>query len=174
MRRRAADKRKVLPDPKYGDELLARFINRLMRHGKKSIAERIVYTALELLADKVKNQGSQDDSEGGQGSSGSGNPALAAFNKAVDNVGPLVEVKSRRVGGATYQIPVEVSPVRRRSLAIRWLIEAAKKRSEKGMALRLAGELADATSGRGEAVKKREDMAKMAKANQAFAHYRWN
>ena len=175
MRRRAAEKRAVLPDPKYGDEQVAKFISRIMKNGKKSIAEHIVYTALDILADKTKQQKDVfGEDEGGSDGSGSGQLSLRAFQKALDNVSPSVEVKSRRVGGATYQIPIEVPPERRLSLAMRWLVEAARKRSEKGMALRLAGELFDAVLGRGEAVKKREDVYKMAKANQAFAHYRWN
>lgn len=179
MRRRVAEKRVVVPDPKFGDELVAKFINRVMKSGKRSVAERIVYSALESLGQRSKNVKEQaDEAEGTEGSKGgeggSGNPALSAFAKALDNVTPMVEVKSRRVGGATYQIPIEVPPTRRVSLAMRWIVEAANKRSEKGMALRLAGELLDAFMGRGEAVKKREDTYRMAKANQAFASYRWN
>lgn len=177
MRRRAAEKRTVLPDPKYGDKILARFISRVMTSGKKSLAENIVYTALDILAEKAKshkeNIFDEDERDGGSGGD-AGQISLRAFEKALQNVSPMVEVKSRRVGGATYQIPIEVPPDRRTSLAMRWVIEAARKRSEKGMALRLAGELFDAVLGRGEAVKKREDVYRMAKANQAFAHYRWN
>lgn len=180
MRRRAAEKREILPDPKYGDKVLAKFISRVMKNGKKSLAENIVYTALDLLVVKAKQQKENildEDDRGGEGSDGGvdiGQFTLRAFQKALDNVSPMVEVKSRRVGGATYQIPIEVPPERRLSLAMRWLVEAARKRSEKGMALRLAGELFDAVLGRGEAFKKREDVYRMAKANQAFAHYRWN
>ncbi len=177
MRRRAAEKRKVLPDPKFGDELVACFINRVMKHGKKSVAEKIVYTALDHLGDKYKKAGkSEKDDDSGEGgeSGGSGNVTIDAFNLAIDNVSPLVEVRSRRVGGATYQIPIEVPPNRRLALAMRWIVQASCRRSEKGMAHRLGGELLDAALGRGEAVKKREDTYKMAKANQAFAHYRWN
>ncbi len=169
MRRRAAEKRKVIPDPKFGDELIAKFINRLMTSGKKSIAERVVYTALNVMVERSKDIAVTDEGE-----AGTDTPAVALFNQVLDKVSPLVEVRSRRVGGATYQIPVEVPENRRLALAMRWLVEAARKRSEKGMALRLAGEFVDALAGRGEAVKKREDVHRMAKANQAFAHYRWN
>ena len=173
MRRRVAEKRTVLPDPKYGDQVVAKFINRVMKSGKRSIAESIVYTALDLLGQRSKPS-KEDGETGGESVSGSSNPILAAFSKALDNVTPMVEVKSRRVGGATYQIPIEVPPARRMALAMRWIVEAARKRSEKGMSLRLAAELYDAFMGRGEAVKKREDTYRMAKANQAFASYRWN
>ena len=173
MRRRAAEKQKIIPDPKFGDEMVARFVNRIMQSGKKSIAERIVYSALDNITARAKKEG-QKVEDGDDGESGSGTSELALFNKALDNVAPIVEVRSRRVGGATYQIPVEVPPRRRLALAMRWIIEAARKRSEKGMASQLAGELYDAILGRGEAVKKREDVHKMAKANQACAHYRWN
>lgn len=176
MRRRAAEKRTVLPDPKYGDQVVARFICRVMKSGKKSVAESIVYTALGILGEKAKQQKENifDEDERGGSGDGDGRLSLRAFQKALENVSPMVEVKSRRVGGATYQIPIEVPPERRLALAMRWLVDAARKRSEKGMALRLAGELLDAVLGRGEAVKKREDVYRMAKANQAFAHYRWN
>jgi len=154
-RRRVAARREALPDPKFGSELIARFINMLMVDGKKSIAERVLYGALEQVGQK----------KGGDG--------VALLEQALDNVRPLVEVKSRRVGGATYQVPVEVRPIRRNSLAMRWLIDAARKRSEKSMAQRLAGELMDAAESRGSAVKKREDTHRMAEANKAFSHYRW-
>lgn len=154
-RRRIVGRRQVLPDPKYGSELLAKFINMLMLDGKKSVAERIMYGALEQVASR----------KGGE--------PLDFVERAMDNVRPIVEVKSRRVGGATYQVPVEVRPARRNSLAMRWLIEAASKRSEKSMALRLAGELMDAADSRGAAVKKKEDTHRMAEANKAFSHYRW-
>jgi small subunit ribosomal protein S7 len=154
-RRRVAARREALPDPKFGSELIARFINMLMVDGKKSIAERVLYGALEQVGQK----------KGGDG--------VALLEQALDNVRPLVEVKSRRVGGATYQVPVEVRPIRRNSLAMRWLIDAARKRSEKSMAHRLAGELMDAAESRGSAVKKREDTHRMAEANKAFSHYRW-
>jgi small subunit ribosomal protein S7 len=154
-RRRVVAKRETLPDPKFGSELLAKFINTLMVSGKKAVAEKIMYGALEKM-----------------GQRGSGQP-MELLEKALDNVRPMVEVKSRRVGGATYQVPVEVRPVRRNSLAMRWLIDAARKRSEKSMALRLAGELSDASESRGTAVKKREDTHRMAEANKAFSHYRW-
>lgn len=155
-RRRVAEKRVILPDPKYHDQVLAKFINMVMRSGKKSIAEKIVYGALDEIGAKKKT----DDS-------------LAVFNQALGNVKPIVEVKSRRVGGATYQIPVEVRSDRGMTLAMRWLVDASKKRGEKSMGLRLAGELMDASENRGVAIKKREDVHKMAEANKAFSHYRW-
>lgn len=154
-RRRVAEKRDNLPDPKYGDQTLAKFINMIMKSGKKSVAERIVYGALDEMVGK-----------------GKGEP-LELFSKALDNVKPIVEVKSRRVGGATYQIPVEVRQTRSVTLAMRWLVDAAKKRSEKNMGLRLAGELLDASENKGSAIKKREDTHKMAEANKAFSHFRW-
>jgi small subunit ribosomal protein S7 len=154
-RRRIVARRQVLPDPKHGSELLAKFINMLMEDGKKSVAERIIYGALDQIASK----------KGGE--------PLDLLGQAMENVRPVVEVKSRRVGGATYQVPVEVRPTRRNSLAMRWLIDAAGKRSEKSMALRLAGELMDAADSRGAAVKKKEDTHRMAEANKAFSHYRW-
>jgi small subunit ribosomal protein S7 len=154
-RRRVAARREALPDPKFGSELIARFINMMMVDGKKSIAERVLYGALDQVAQK----------KGGDG--------VAMLEQALDNVRPLVEVKSRRVGGATYQVPVEVRPIRRNSLAMRWIIDSARKRSEKSMAHRLAGELMDAAESRGSAVKKREDTHRMAEANKAFSHYRW-
>lgn len=154
-RKRIAARREILPDPKHGSVKLAKFITILMLNGKKSIAEKIIYGALERLAEKAK-----------------GDP-MEVFGKALENVRPLVEVKSRRVGGATYQVPVEVRPERRATLAMRWLVDAARKRGEKSMDLRLAGELLDAYEGKGTAVKKREDTHRMAEANKAFAHYRW-
>jgi small subunit ribosomal protein S7 len=154
-RRHAAEKREVLPDAKYGDRVLTKFMNNLMTDGKKSVAERIVYDALERVERRLKRA------------------PIDAFHEALDNVKPAVEVRSRRVGGATYQVPVEVRPIRREALAIRWLIIAARKRNENTMEERLAGELADACNGRGTAVKKREDTHKMADANKAFSHYRW-
>jgi small subunit ribosomal protein S7 len=154
-RRRIVARRQVLPDPKFGSDLLAKFINMLMEDGKKSVAERIIYGALDQVADK----------KGGE--------PLELLHQAMENVRPVVEVKSRRVGGATYQVPVEVRPTRRNSLAMRWLIDASRKRSEKSMALRLAGELMDAADARGTAVKKKEDTHRMAEANKAFSHYRW-
>ena len=155
MRRAGAAKREVLPDPKYGSRLVAKFVNIMMIRGKKSTAERIMYDALVSIEDRSK----QD--------------ALKMFKSAIDNVKPAVEVKSRRVGGSTYQVPVEVRPDRRTSLAMRWVIGAARRRGERSMAEKLAGELLDAASNRGTAVKKREDTHKMAEANKAFAHYRW-
>ena len=154
-RRRIAARREALPDPKFGSQLLARFINMVMEDGKKSVAEKILYGALDQVEQKK------------------GGDPMATLESALDNVRPLVEVKSRRVGGATYQVPVEVRPVRRDSLAMRWLIDAARKRSEKSMVQRLANELMDAADQRGSAVKKREDTHRMAEANKAFAHYRW-
>ena len=148
-------KRQVLSDPLYNSRLAAKFINRLMLNGKKSTAERIFYQSLDILADK------------------SGEDPLRAFEKALDNVKPYLEVKSRRVGGATYQVPMEVRPDRQVALAIRWLIGYARGRGEKGMVARLSGELVDAFNNRGGAVKKKEDTHKMAEANKAFAHYRW-
>ncbi|MXP67876.1 30S ribosomal protein S7 [Pantoea sp. Aalb] len=154
-RRRVIAQRKILPDPKFRSELLTKFINILMISGKKSIAESIVYSALESLSQR------------------SGKSELEAFELALENVRPTVEVKSRRVGGSTYQVPIEVRPVRRNALAMRWIVETARKRSDKSMALRLANELADAVANKGTAVKKREDVHRMAEANKAFAHYRW-
>ena len=154
-RRHVAAKREILPDPKYGDLTVAKFINMVMERGKKSIAEKIVYGALDEMAKK-----------------GKGTP-IDVFKQALGNVEPRVEVKSRRVGGATYQVPVEVRPNRRSALAMRWLVDAARKRGEKSMDRRLAGELMDAFENRGSAVKKREDTHKMADANKAFSHYRW-
>jgi len=155
MRRAGAAKREVIPDPKYGSRLVAKFVNIMMIRGKKSTAERIMYDALTAVEDRTKQE------------------ALKMFKTAVDNVKPAVEVKSRRVGGSTYQVPVEVRPDRRTSLAMRWLIAAARRRGERSMAEKLASELTDAANNRGTAVKKREDTHKMAEANKAFAHYRW-
>ncbi len=154
-RRHAAEKREVLPDAKYGDRVLTKFMNNLMVDGKKSVAERIVYNAMERVEGKLKRA------------------PIEAFHEALENVKPSLEVRSRRVGGATYQVPVEVRPERREALAIRWLITAAKNRNEHTMEERLAGELLDAVNSRGTAVKKREDTHKMADANKAFSHYRW-
>lgn len=154
-RRREVPKREILPDPKFGSVELAKFMNVVMLDGKKAVAERIVYGALEQVATKT------------------GKEPIEVFSLAINNIKPIVEVKSRRVGGANYQVPVEVRPVRRLALAMRWLREAAKKRGEKSMDLRLAGELMDAAEGRGGAMKKREDTHKMAEANKAFSHFRW-
>ena len=154
-RKRSNFQRDILPDPKYGSELIARFINMVMKDGKKSVAERIVYGAIDNIESKGKTN------------------AVEIVNEALDNVKPMVEVKSRRVGGATYQVPVEVRASRRNTLAMRWLIEAAQKRGEKTMAQKLAGELLDASENKGTAVKKREDTHRMAEANKAFAHFRW-
>ncbi|KTD62606.1 30S ribosomal protein S7 [Legionella spiritensis] len=175
-RRREVPKREILPDPKYHSELLAKFINVLMINGKKSIAEKIIYGALDVMNERIKKNKKHDE-EGGEetGSSGTGSHAvLHYFEKALDNVRPSVEVRSRRVGGATYQVPVEVRTDRSIALGMRWIVQAARSRGEKGMMLRLAGELSDAFENKGSSVKKREDTHKMAKANQAFAHFRWN
>ena len=154
-RRHRAEKREVLPDPKYGDIVLTKFVNSLMYDGKKSVAEQIVYGAFDVIEQKAKTD------------------PLTLFHEALDNVKPAVEVRSRRVGGATYQVPVEVRPDRAQALAIRWLIGAARGRGEKTMIDRLANELMDAAENRGTAVKKREDTHRMAEANKAFSHYRW-
>ena len=153
-RRRSPEKRKVIPDPKFQDVIVAKFMNHIMKDGKKSVAEKIVYGAFNIV-DKDKKS-----------------DPVEVFKKALDEVGPVVEVKSRRVGGATYQVPVEVRPSRRQALAMRWLVDAARKRNEKSMDQRLAGELSDAAVGRGAAVKKKEDVHRMAEANRAFAHFR--
>lgn len=154
-RRRTAEKREILPDAKFGDLVVAKFMNCVMSKGKKSVAERIVYGAFELMQKRT------------------GKDPVELFHEALDNVRPSVEVRSRRVGGATYQVPVEVRSVRASALSIRWIIEMSRKRSEKTMMDRLSAELLDAGQGRGAAVKKREDMHRMADANKAFAHYRW-
>ena len=154
-RRREVPKRQILPDPKFGSETLAKFVNILMLDGKKSTAEKIAYGALDLVAERTNKD------------------PMEVFEEALENVRPTVEVKSRRVGGATYQVPVEVRPNRRTALAMRWLVEASRKRGEKSMGIRLAGELIDASENRGTAVKKREDTHRMAEANKAFAHYRY-
>lgn len=148
-------RRPVLPDPKFGEEIITRFINNMLLHGKRSTTERIFYGALDSVESRYNEKG------------------IDIFQKAIDNVRPLVEVRSRRVGGANYQVPTEVRPTRRDALAIRWLVQNARKRSEKSMKERLAGELYDASQNRGNAVKKKEDTHKMAEANRAFAHYRW-
>jgi len=154
-RRRQADRREILPDAKFGDKVVTKFMNNLMHDGKKSVAEGIVYGAFEKVESKLRK------------------PPVEVFHEALDNVKPSVEVRSRRVGGATYQVPVEVRPERREALAIRWLIKASRARNEHTMEERLAGELLDAANMRGSAVKKREDTHKMADANKAFSHYRW-
>ncbi len=154
-RRNEAPKREILPDPKYGSTRLAKFINILMLDGKKAVAERVIYGALDVIKEK-----------------GAPEP-LEVLESALENVSPAVEVKSRRVGGATYQVPVEVRSVRRSALAMRWIIDSARKRGEKSMMLKLAGELSDAAEKRGAAVKKRDDVHRMAEANKAFSHYRW-
>lgn len=176
-RRRVAAKREILPDPKFGSELLAKFINCVMRSGKKSIAEKIVYGALDKVWERTKgNHAKKFDGGDEEQRSGGRNQEIVidTFDRALDSIRPAVEVRARRVGGSTYQIPVEVRPSRRTALAMRWIVEAAQQRSEKTMALRLAGEIIDAIDGKGTAVKKREDTHRMAKANQAFAHFRWN
>ena len=154
-RRRRPEKREILPDPKFGDQVLSKFMNNLMYDGKKAVAEGIVYTALDVVEAKAK-----------------ANP-VEMFHTALENIKPQVEVRSRRVGGATYQVPVEVRPTRAQALSFRWLIDMARKRSENTMIERLSGELMDASNNRGAAIKKREDTHKMADANRAFSHYRW-
>ena len=154
-RRRVVAKREVLPDPKFGSKILAKFMNHVMVDGKKSIAEKIVYGALDIVSER------------------SGSDPLEVFEAALEAVAPMVEVKSRRVGGATYQVPVEVRAERRSALAMRWLVEHSRARGEKSMVLRLAGEITDAAEGRGSAVKKREDVHRMAEANRAFSHFRF-
>ena len=154
-RRRVIAKRQIIPDPKYGSETLAKFINVVMKRGKKAVAEKIVYGALEMVAERTKKD------------------PVEVFTQALDNVRPLVEVKSRRVGGATYQVPIEVRPIRQAALAMRWMVEAARARSGKSTGDRLAAEVLDAAEKRGNAVRKREDAHRMAEANKAFSHYRW-
>jgi small subunit ribosomal protein S7 len=154
-RRRVIAKREVLPDPKYGNVTLAKFMNHVMESGKKSVAETIVYGALDIVKEKLSKD------------------PIEAFDEALENIAPMVEVKSRRVGGATYQVPVEVRPSRRIALSMRWLVEHARGRGEKSMRQRLAGEIIDASQGKGNAVKKREDVHRMAEANRAFSHYRF-
>lgn len=154
-RRRVAAKREVLPDPKFGSMLLAKFVNHVMESGKKSVAERIVYGALDIVKEKLSKD------------------PIETFEQAMENIAPMVEVKARRVGGATYQVPVEVRASRRNALAMRWMVEYSRKRGEKSMRQRLAGEMMDAAQGKGAAVKKREDVHRMAEANKAFSHYRF-
>jgi len=154
-RKRVAAKRKIAPDPKYNSVLVTKFINNLMKKGKKSTAQSILYGAFDIIEEKIKKD------------------PLAAFQSALENVRPVVEVKSRRVGGSTYQVPTEVRPARRQALSMRWIIGFAKARGEKTMAAKLAGELIDAANERGAAIKKKEDTHRMAEANKAFAHYRW-
>src|SRR5262249_37470375 len=155
MRRAGATRREVLPDPKHGSRLVARFVNMMMYGGKKSVAERIMYDAMDVMEERTRQE------------------SIKLFKAAIDNCKPAVEVKSRRVGGSTYQVPVEVRPDRRTALSMRWIIGAARRRAEKSMSAKLAAELLDAANNRGTAVKKREDTHKMAEANKAFAHYRW-
>ncbi len=155
MRRRRAPQRPVLPDPVYNSKVVTKFINAIMLDGKKSVAQKIMYGALERIESKTGEKG------------------IDVFNKAMENVRPVMEVKSRRVGGATYQVPIEVRPVRQQSLAIRWIVDAARKRNERTMIERLSNELMDAATEKGAAFKKKEDTYKMAEANKAFAHYRW-
>ncbi|AEN73947.1 ribosomal protein S7 [Rhodothermus marinus SG0.5JP17-172] len=155
MRRKRAERRPVAPDPVYNDELVARFINYVMRDGKKSIAQKIVYEAFKVIEERT------------------GEPGIDVFKRAVNNAAPLLEVRSRRVGGATYQVPMEVRPERRMSLAFRWIIQSARARKDKSMAIRLANELMAAANGEGGAIKKKDDMHRMAEANRAFAHFRF-
>ncbi len=154
-RRREVPKRDILPDPKYRDQTITKFVNIIMQDGKKSVAEKILYGALDIIQERNKRD------------------PLDTFNQALENIRPIIEVKSRRVGGATYQVPVEVRPSRRNALAMRWLVEAARKRGERSMVVKLAGELLDASENRGGAAKKREDVHRMAEANKAFSHYRF-
>ena len=154
-RRKAAPKRKILPDPKYGNLRVAKFMNQIMKNGKKSLAESIVYGAFKEITEKTKKE------------------PVEVFEKALESVGPMVEVKARRVGGATYQVPLEVRPARRQALAMRWLVNSARARNEKTMTLRLAQELLDASEGKGEAIKKKEDTHRIADANRAFSHFRF-
>ena len=156
MRRRRPEKRKILPDPVYGDLIVAKFINNLMKGGKKSLAEKIFYASI----DKIKDQVKADD-------------GIEYFKKAIDNVSPILEVKSKRIGGATYQVPMEVRPRRAQALAMKWIIDSALKRSEKTMRERIASEIIDAHNNKGNAVKKREETHKMAESNRAFSHFRW-
>ncbi|MAS87492.1 MAG: 30S ribosomal protein S7 [Micavibrio sp.] len=181
-RRHRAEKREILPDPKFNDLVLSKFMNNLMQDGKKSVAERIVYDALEIVEKKASNDLLDEaavETEGEEGKSSAGSAGgmkhkgLRVFHKALKKTAPYLEVRSRRVGGATYQVPVEVKPYRASALAMRWLIGAARKRSENTMTERLAHEILDAANDRGSAVKKREDTHKMAEANKAFAHFRW-
>ncbi len=155
MRRRKAPVREIMPDPIYGSKILTKFINKIMLDGKKSVAEKIIYSAMDIISSRGEKSG------------------IETFNEAIENIKPIIEVKSRRVGGATYQVPVEVRPVRQQSLAIRWLVDAARKRNERTMAERLANEFMEAAIDKGAAFKKKEDTYKMAEANKAFAHYRW-
>ena len=155
MRKAKPKKRIILPDPKFNDVLVTRFVNDLMVDGKKSTAEKIIYSAMDIISSRGEKTG------------------IDTFNEAIENIKPIIEVKSRRVGGATYQVPVEVRPVRQLSLAIRWLVDAARSRNERTMAERLANELMDAATDKGSAFKKKEDTYRMAEANKAFAHYRW-
>lgn len=171
MRRKAAPKRDLLPDPKFGSELLAKFINHVMQDGKRSLSERVVYGALDEAEKRLKDK--TEEGESGEGGSSSHPKPILILNRALGNIRPNVEVKARRVGGATYQVPMEVRSERAMSLAMRWLISAAKSRNEKSMTLRLAAEVVEACEGRGSAVKKRDDTHRMAQANKAFAHYRW-
>jgi small subunit ribosomal protein S7 len=155
MRRRRAPIREIMPDPVHGSKIVTKFINKVMLDGKKSVAEKIIYSALDIISSRGEKTG------------------IETFNEAIENIKPIIEVKSRRVGGATYQVPVEVRPVRQLSLAIRWLVDASRKRNERTMAERLANELMDAATDKGSAFKKKDDTYKMAEANKAFAHYRW-
>src|SRR3990167_1600004 len=177
-RRKAAPKRTILPDPLFSSGMLAKFINSVMRSGKKSISERIVYGALEIVVQKSR-QTRSEDSDGGDSTfsiyhnDAARQVALDSFEQAMNNIMPVVEVRSRRVGGSTYQVPVEIRGERRRALGMRWLADYASKRGEKSMQVRLASEIIDAIAGRGAAVKKREDVHRMAEANKAFSHYNW-
>jgi len=172
-RRHRAEKREILPDPQFNDVVLSKFMNNIMLDGKKSVAEKIVYGALDIVKDKAANDDVADEASEDGTTSSDGHKGLRLFHKALKKVAPQLEVRSRRVGGATYQVPVEVRFDRARALAMRWIIDSARKRSERTMMQRLAGELLDAANDRGNAIKKRDDTHKMAEANKAFAHFRW-
>lgn len=172
-RRRKPEKRTILPDPRFGDLVLSKFMNNLMEDGKKSVAENIVYGALEIVEAKGKNIADDEGAADGKAAAGSSSKGLRIFHRVLKKIRPQLEVRSRRVGGATYQVPTEVRPERATALAMRWIIDAARARGEHTMMERVAGEILDAANDRGTAVKKRDDTHKMAEANKAFAHYRW-
>lgn len=172
-RRRKPEKRVILPDPRFGDLVLSKFMNNIMEDGKKSVAEQIVYGALEIIETKGKNIADDEGDAQGSAAGGKSSKGLRIFHRVLKKIRPQLEVRSRRVGGATYQVPTEVRPERAMALAMRWIIDAARKRGEHTMMERLAGEVLDAANDRGTAVKKRDDTHKMAEANKAFAHYRW-
>ena len=172
-RRRKPEKRVILPDPRFGDLVLSKFMNNIMEDGKKSVAESIVYGALEIIETKGKNIADDEGDAQGSAQGGGSSKGLRVFHRVLKKIRPQLEVRSRRVGGATYQVPTEVRPERAQALAMRWIIDAARARGEHTMMERVAGEILDAANDRGTAVKKRDDTHKMAEANKAFAHYRW-